>query len=261
MRRAAGAAALLSALLAGAPAAAHDLWLEPSTFTPAPRSLVSVSVLVGQGFAGETVPRDPDHLGQFVLQGAGASIPVVGLPGSDPAGAVRVGERGGAMLLYRGTPQPITLEAARFESYLSEEGLEHVVRARAAAGKSGSPGRERFGRCAKALLSVGGASGVGSQATGCPFEIGPLADPKLGTLPVRLLWNRAPAPGVLVRARRKEAPDQVWSARTDAGGRVTVPLGTSGFWLLTAVHMTVAPKGADADWLSEWASLGFSIAP
>src|SRR6185503_3389608 len=100
-----------------------------------------------------------DHLGQFVLQGAGTSVPVVGMPGADPAGAVRVGERGAAMLLYRGTPQPIVLEAAKFESYLREEGLEHVLAARAKAGNSDAPGRERFGRCAKALLAVGGVSG------------------------------------------------------------------------------------------------------
>src|SRR5262245_49761779 len=114
MCKAAGAAAFLVFLLAGAPAAAHDLWLEPSTFRPAPHSLVSVSVLVGQGFAGDTVPRDPEKLERFVMAGAGSPAPVVGLPGADPAGTVRVGDPGAAMLLYRGTPQPITLEAAKF---------------------------------------------------------------------------------------------------------------------------------------------------
>lgn len=258
MCKAAGAVACLVSLLVGAPAAAHDLWLEPSTFHPAPNSLVSVSVLVGQGFAGDTVPRDPERIEQFVLAASGGVAPVVGLRGADPAGTVRVGERGGATLLYRGAPQPITLDAAKFESYLREEGLEHVVQARAALGKSSVPGRERYGRCAKALLEVGGISGPGSQALGCPFEIVPL-EAAGSTVPVQLLWKGAPAKGVLVHARRKEAPGQVWSARTDARGRVTVPLGASGFWLLTAVHMAPAPKGADADWISEWASLGLAV--
>lgn len=262
MCKASGAAAFLAFLLAGAPAAAHDLWLEPSTFRPAPHSRVSVSVLVGQGFLGDTVPRDPEKVERFVMVGNGrATTPVVGLPGADPAGAVRVGERGTATLLYRGLPQPITLEAAKFESYLREEGLEHVIAARAKAGKSNTPGRERYGRCAKALLAVGGISNAASEALGCPFEIVPFADSHPGALPVQLLWNKAPAPGVLVRARRKESPDQVWSARTNARGRVTVPVDGAGTWLLTAVHMTAAPKGSDTDWLSEWASLGFSITP
>ncbi|HET9298948.1 MAG TPA: DUF4198 domain-containing protein, partial [Candidatus Polarisedimenticolaceae bacterium] len=173
MCKAAGSAAFLVFLLAGAPAAAHDLWLEPSTFRPAPHGLVSVSVLVGQGFLGDTVPRDPEHLERFVL----GTAPVVGLPGADPAGTVRVGDAGAATLLYRGTPQPITLEAAKFESYLREEGLEHVIAARAKAGKSNAPGRERYGRCAKALLAVGGISSSAPEALGCPFEIVPLADP------------------------------------------------------------------------------------
>lgn len=255
MCRAAGAAAVLVLLLAGAPAAAHDLWLEPSTFRPAPHGLVSVTVMVGQNFAGDTVPRDPEHIERFVL----GTAPVVGLPGADPAGAVRVGEPGAAVLLYRGLPQPITLDAAKFERYLREEGLEHVIAARSKAGKSTAPGRERYGRCAKALLDVGGVSGPASEAQGCPFEIVPLADPHPGALPVQLLWNKAPAPGVLVRARRKESPDQVWSARTDARGRVTVPVDGVGTWLVTAVHMTAAAKGADADWLSEWASLTLEV--
>ena len=262
MCKAAGAVVCLVSLLAGAPAAAHDLWLEPSTFRPTPHGVVSVSVLVGQGFLGDTVPRDPEKVERFVMVGScGTITPVVGLPGADPAGAVRAGERGAATLLYRGLPQPITLEAAKFESYLREEGLEHVIAARAKAGKSNAPGRERYGRCAKALLAVGGISSSAPEALGCPFEIVPLAETHLGALSVQLLWNKAPAPGVLVRARRKESPDQVWSGRTDTRGRATVPVDGVGTWLLTAVHMAPAPKGSDADWLSEWASLGFSIAP
>jgi uncharacterized GH25 family protein len=261
MCKAAGVAAFLVVLLAGAPAAAHDLWLEPSTFRPAPHSLVSVSVLVGQGFAGETVPRDPEYLERFVLTGSEGTAPVVGFPGADPAGTVRVGERGAATLLYRRVPQPIVLEAEKFESYLREEGLEHVIAARVKAGKSNVPGRERYGRCAKALLAVGGASGTATQVLGCPFEIVPLDElPKAGgTLRVQLLWNHAPAAGILLRARREEDPGQVWSAPTDANGRVSVPMARSGFWLLTAVHMTAASKGSDADWSSEWASLSFEM--
>ena len=259
MCKAAGAAAFLVSLLAGAPAAAHDVWLEPSTFRPAPHGLVSVSVRVGEGFAGDTVPRDPEHLERFVLVGGGGEAPVVGLPGADPAGAVRARERGAATLLYRTIPQPLVLEAAKFESYLREEGLEHVMRARAKAGKSKTAGRERYGRCAKALLDVGDLSGSASENLGCPFEIVPLAGPARGKLPVQLVWNGAAAAGVLVRARRKAAPEQVWSARTDARGRVTVPVSAEGVWLLTAVHMAPAPKGADADWISEWASLGFEV--
>jgi len=262
MCRAAGAAAFLFLLLAGAPAAAHDLWLEPSTFQPAPHGLVSVTVLVGQGFAGDTVPRDPEHIARFVLDAAGGAVPVVGLPGADPAGAVRVGDAGAAMLLYRGLPQPITLEAGKFESYLLEEGLEHVIQARAGSGQAGKPARERFGRCAKALLAVGGTTGSPSPPPSCPFEIVLAEDPPATAgkpLAVRLLWNGGPAARVLVRARCKDAPERVWSARTDAMGRVSVPLDRAGVWLLTAVHMTAAPKGSDADWLSEWASLMLEV--
>jgi uncharacterized GH25 family protein len=49
------------------------------------------------------------------------------------------------------------------------------------------------------------------------------------------------------------------SIRTDAAGRVRVPLSRSGVWLVKAVHMIPAPAGADADWESIWASLTFEL--
>ncbi len=54
MRSLAFAAAVL---MATARAQAHDFWIEPSTFHPAPGAMVSVGLRVGQNFIGDPVPR------------------------------------------------------------------------------------------------------------------------------------------------------------------------------------------------------------
>ena len=42
-------------------------------------------------------------------------------------------------------------------------------------------------------------------------------------------------------------------------GRVRFKLPRTGMWMIKAVHMIEAPAGADADWVSYWASLTFEI--
>ncbi len=49
------------------------------------------------------------------------------------------------------------------------------------------------------------------------------------------------------------------AARTDVHGRVRLPLGGAGVWMVKAVHMIPAPPGSGADWESFWASLTFAL--
>jgi hypothetical protein len=62
-----------------------------------------------------------------------------------------------------------------------------------------------------------------------------------------------------VAALSKGQPSRQVAARTDAQGRVRLPLGGSGVWLVKAVHMIAAPAGSGADWESFWASLTFAL--
>ena len=49
------------------------------------------------------------------------------------------------------------------------------------------------------------------------------------------------------------------TARTGKDGRVKLHLRPDGMWLVKAVHMTPAPAGANAEWMSYWASLTFEM--
>lgn len=256
---------LLASLALSLPASAHDFWIEPSTFHPVAGGTVSASLRVGQQVHGDPVPNMPPLIERFVVRGAAGESRVIGRPGSDPAGIARIAEGGLHWIGYQSNAYPVTLEGPKFESYLKEEGLERIVALRAKNGQSAAPARERFYRCAKALLETPGAAGkpVFDAPLGFTLELVPRRNPytmKRGAeLPLSLTFRGKPIANILVVAMNKEHPEQAVRARTDAKGHVALRLAQSGFWLVKAVHMDAAPAGSEADWESWWASLTFDV--
>ncbi|HVR96697.1 MAG TPA: DUF4198 domain-containing protein [Thermoanaerobaculia bacterium] len=261
------AAALLLTTLA-APLRAHDFWIEPSSFHPAPGDRVAVRLRVGEHFKGDPVPRDARRIERFAQVGAGVERPVPGVDGMEPAGYASFQAPGLYWIVYDSDHASVELDGAKFEKYLEQEGLDKVSRLRAKRGQSAAPGREIYSRCVKSLLKVGtGGPGAGwDRPLGLVLELIPEADPYSlkagGELPVRLLFRSKPLAGALVVAFSREAPDEAVSARSDAQGRVRLRLARPGVWLVKAVHMveTVEPGvKARADWESFWASITFEM--
>jgi len=253
-------AALLG--LVSAALRAHDFWIEPSTFTPAPGQRVSFRLQIGQELRGDPFPRDPNLIARFLAAGPAGDMPVPGRMLSDPAGVVMVQVPGLYMIVYDSYRYPVELDAAKFEDYLKLEGLEKISALRAKRGQSTAGAKEVFSRYAKSLLAVGGGSGAGwERVFGERLELVPEKNPYAltggGELPVRLLYEGKPLAGALVVALQRDRPEAKVSARTDAKGRVRLKLDRPGFWLVKAVHMIAAPRETGADWESFWASLTF----
>jgi hypothetical protein len=251
-------------LAAGGAGRAHDFWIEPSTFRPAPHERVALRLRVGERLRGEPVPLLPGRVRAFVVATGDGVRPIAGRAGAEPAGAVQIARTGIAVVGYRSLPQRIELAASDFARYLAEEGLEEVARARAARGEAAAPGRERFSRAAKALLAVGDPRPAAGhdRVLGFTLELVPERSPWAlrpgDALPVVLRHEGRPLAGALVAALSATA-GRVAAARTDAAGRVHLPLDRAGAWLVKAVHMTALPAGGDADWESVWASLTFEV--
>jgi hypothetical protein len=243
-------------------ASAHDFWIEPSTFHPAVGDRVTAALRVGQKLAGDPLPNIPPLIDRFVLRSSAGERPLVGRPGADPAGIAFIAEGGLHWIGYQSNPYPVTLDAAKFEDYLRDEGLERIIDARKKSGQSAAPGRERFYRCAKALLDTPGAAPFDAPL-GFTLELVPRKNPyamkTAGELPLTLTFRGKPIANVLVVAMSKTDPEKAVRARTDAKGRVTLPLAHAGFWLIKAVHMEAAPADAGADWESWWASITFEL--
>jgi uncharacterized GH25 family protein len=256
--------ALVLALLGAGSLLAHDLWIEPSAFMPAPGTRLAVRLFIGQLFRGDVFPRDPKYLLRFAVIGGGREEPIPGVPDTDPAGFLVIGRPGLYELVYTSRHAAVELDAAKFERYLAEEGLQKISELRARDGRSAAPAKEIYSRCAKSLLAVGEDPGSGyDRLLGLTLELIPERNPYTlvpgQDLPVRLLYRGQPLVGAKVAAVPKDQPTRLVAARTDALGRVRLRLGGAGVWLVKAVHMIGAPPGSGADWESFWASLTFAL--
>lgn len=243
-------------LLCASPAVAHDFWIEPSTFRPEPGSRVEFFLRSGSEGKGEPVPRRDSRIERFDLAGPRGTVPIRGAEGRDPAGEATPSAPGPWVAAFRSRPRSITQEPAKFEAYLREQGLEHVIAARAAKGQSRVDGREIYSRCAKALLGTGADRVVGLRLE-LIAEEEPSALGAERVLPVRLEFEGRPLEGALVVARRDGDAEPPLRVRTDALGRVRFRLDGAGPWRVSSAHMVPAPEGSDADWESVWASLTF----
>lgn len=226
---------LLIAGLLVFPASAHEFWIEPSRYDPSPGELVKVRLFVGEGLAGEPVPRFSTWIDRFDAIREGSVTPVTGIDGGDPAGLLRLGGDGPAVLAYAGKP-----------AYLAAE-------------------RERFSRCAKALLTAGGRGGAAfTRPVGLTLELVPERDPTSAgsgeTFSVRLLYRGRPLAGALVEAMSRGTGAGAIRARTNGAGRARLPIPSGGRWLVHAVHVVPVRDDPRADRESFWASLTFEVA-
>lgn len=261
----AGAAAAVLVLLA-VPVAAHDFWIQPSSYTPPADTVVRLQLRVGDDFPGEPVARNAAKIEAFFVHGPDGRRPVAGQNGADPAGLLRLAAGGTYLVGYRSRPGSVNLAAAAFEQYLAEEGLETIIEHRARHNQSEAPGRERFSRSVKSLLHVGASpSGGHDTPLGLTLELLPESHPSMlrpgERLGFVLLYEGRPLPGALVVAIPQSGalpPSAArLSARTSNDGRVDLPLG-HGAWMVKAVHMVPAPEGSGADWESIWTSFTFN---
>lgn len=254
------AAALIA--LCAAPAAAHDVWIEPATFAPRVGQGVGVRLRVGVDLVGDALLRDPALIQEFVYVDGAGRKPVAGIAGDEPAGTLRIAAPGLTVIGYSSHPSAVELPADKFNQYLKEEGLDAVIAERARRNQSGMAVRERFARCAKSLLLSGPASDAqGDRVLGFTLELvaerNPYALRPGEALPLRLTYQNRPLAGALVVAINSLDPARKLAVRTDYDGRVRFHLQPGGMWLIKAVHMVRASIMSKADWTSYWASLTF----
>ena len=258
------AGAVLRLLVVAAPLFAHDMWIEPATFSPEPGQIVGVRLRVGQDLLGDPLPRNPSLIHQFVVEDAAGRKPVVGQDGADPAGFLRVATPGLLVIGYRSNPSAIELAPEKFNQYLKEEGLEAVAALRARRNQTGARAREIYSRCAKSLVFSGSpGKAQHDRLLGFTLELvaerNPYAVRAAEDFPVRLTYENRPLAGALVVAMNRLNPSEKLAARTGNDGRVRFRLRPGGMWLVKAVHMVAAPAGSGAEWASFWASLTFEL--
>jgi hypothetical protein len=214
--------------------------------------MVATSLLVGQEFTGDPVPRVSSQIERFVVRDSAGERNVAGFEGRDPAGFVRMENGTGAVVGYRSKPAFLSMPPEKFEQYLRDEGLDGVLATRAQRGESKQPSREIYSRCAKTLLGIADFS----HPLGFRLELTP-ESLAANRVVVRLDYDSHPLANALVIAMHRDDPSLRIPVRSDAHGRAAFSLPKQGVWLIKSVHMIDAPPSSGAEWESLWASLTF----
>ena len=267
LRKLATATLLLIGGLPTLPAAAHEFWLQPDNFTPAPGDDVEIYHFNGQNFSGDDLPFLGEWNRRYVVADAKGERSVRGYDGDLPAVTTRFDSPGLRIFAYHGSPDILAFETLdTFETYIRKVGLGAIVRRHREQGKPETNIRESYTRNAKLLLGVGAAKGGAAgadRALGLPLELiaeqNPYTTEPGATLPVRLLYKGEPMAGLTITTFNDRDPKNPSQTVTDAAGRALIALPTTGAYLVSAVHMFEPSPGTDADWESLWVSLTFSL--
>lgn len=260
-------AAAVAVCLATA-ALAHDFWVRPASFRVGVGGQVQTRLFVGMDMQGEARAFKKDRVKAFTISGAsteGKPVPMVSTEGGDPAGTFGASKPGLHVITYQSRESTIVLAPDKFDEYLREEGLEHIIAERERLGEKAANGREAYSRCATSMIVVGDATdGLWAGPRGLPIELVPVTNPAAAkpgdTLKFTLLRDGKPLKDAKVVARCETTPKEPASARTDQNGIVEFKVGTAGVWMVTSVTMERATGRQDVDWVSWWASLTFEVA-
>lgn len=268
------AAALVATLAASAFAsrvAAHDFWIQPTTYCVSLGTPTPFTLQVGHG---------PDRQRSVIPLSRVTRFEVTGPHGAvaDIRGQLHLGgERadGGFTSTQAGTHQLALetdhraqshLSAERFNAYLHEEGLTPALAWREHAGRSGADGSENYGRVAKALIQAGPAAGGlpdrALRPLGLTLEIVPEISPYLSSrplnLPFRVFYKGAPLIGALVKLTDLDDDAHPRESRaTDGDGRVVFTVPRSGQWQLNVVWTSLLPADRETEFETTFSSLSF----
>lgn len=261
-----GLLATLVVALSMTAANAHEFWLSPQDYTLTPEEMMQVRLRVGTGMVGPPMSYLPQDIARFEVVQGESLRPVEGRMGDSPALNMTAGMEGLAVVVHETTDSRLTYtDFAVFQRFVAHKDFATALADHKVRGLPETGFQETYRRHAKSLIAVG--SGAGSdRVMGLTIEIVVLANPytdDLATgLPVLVLLDGAPRSDVQVELF-ETAPDATVITtlhRTDAAGRVTLPVRPGVEYLVDSVALRALPNDdplAGPVWHSDWASLTF----
>lgn len=228
--------------------------------------------MVGENFKGEDWSGNKDKVQQlFHYTPSDEVIDVSSKLSSNKGDSLQLPlqDEGTHMVVFNSTNSFISLEADKFNAYLTEDGLNEIASYRREHNEENKTGTEHYQRSIKTILQVGyKLTDACSKTTVLPLDIIPERNPydvpvsRASTAPVkvrfRVLFHRNPLPGALVKIwyHLPGRTVQMDTLRTDKKGWLTAQRHP-GPYLISCVHMVHTPADQEAEWQSYWGSLSF----
>jgi uncharacterized GH25 family protein len=268
---------LIAFMLTAQPSFGHVLFLVvPDHDVPA-NTQVEIALVNGTFDKSENAISRSRMVDVTYLDGDGkrVSVPTSAWRDEDLKAIVSLnsGGEGTALLGVSTGSRLIEMSAEDFNRYLRNDGVLDTLEARRAAGTLDNPARESYAKHVKTLLRVGGGSSDAWQTVlGYPVELVPLSNPfelRSGdTLRLKVLASGKALPNQLVFASHENfhghgddgSHEEAEKARSDKQGVVEIPVSEPGRWYVRLIHM-VEDESEEYDYISEWATLTFEVAP
>lgn len=262
-------AALVLTFAAGLslPVAAHEFWIDPEVYQVPSEGTITARLRVGEAFAGAEQSYLARNFDRFDLACSGALSSVEGRAGDRPALTVEAPRDGLCVVIHQTRDHTLTYrDWQKFVNFVEHKDFAGVLTEHAARGLPETNFVELYSRYAKSLIAVG--SGAGADAdmgleTEIVAEANPYQDEMTDGLPIRVLYQGEPRADVQVElfAKPPSGAVVVTLHRTDADGRVTLPVEAGHAYLADAVVLRALTPTNDGDpvWESLWASLTFAV--
>nr|WP_295313534.1 DUF4198 domain-containing protein [Roseobacter sp.] len=260
---------LLTVLVQGFPALAHEFWIEPQQYQVESGNELVADLKNGENFEGVSLGWFEKNFSRFEIVSGNEVMPVPGRAGDFPAMAVEAPGEGLVIILHETTPASLKYnEWQKFLNFAEHKGFDTAEARHIENGWPQEGFRESYTRHAKALVAVGDGAGS-DRAFGLETEIVALANPYDagfdGRMPVRVHYQGAPRAGAQVEVFDR-APDgsvTVSLAQTDEAGEAEIAVTPGHDYLLDAVVLRESPKAGTAEdapvWETLWAALTFSV--
>ncbi len=248
-------------------ATAHEFWIDPVEYAVPSGGTLMATLRVGENFAGAEQSYLDRNFVRFDTQCGGMVDPVPGRAGDRPALNVAAPREGLCVIIHQTKDYTLTYSVwQKFVNFVEHKDFEGVLDEHAARGLPETGFIELYSRYAKSLIAVGDGAGSDAEVglvTEIVAEANPYTDDISGGFPIRVLYNGAPRADAQVElfARPPSGEVEVSLHRTDADGRVTLPVQPSYSYLADAVVLRPMEPQAEKDpvWESLWASLTFAV--
>lgn len=257
------------ALMGAMPALAHEFWISPVDYAVSAGADLVADIRVGENMQGSAYSYVPPNFERFDVVMGGAVFAVPGRAGDRPALNMPTPDAEGlAVVVHQTRSYRLTYtEWDKFASFTEHKDFAWAQERHLERGLSKDKIVERYSRYAKSLIAVGAGAGADTEVgllTEIVAETNPYTDDLTDGFTVRAFYDGAPLVDTQVELFEK-APGATEATatlhRTDAAGRVTLPVEAGHEYLVDAVLMRpLDPAENDGhEWESLWASLTFRV--
>lgn len=253
----------------GAPALAHEFWIEPTEFQVGAGEDLVANLRNGQNFEGTALAWFDNRFTRFDMISGDDLTPVPGRLGDTPALNTTAPNEGLLVIVHETTPSSLTYtEWEKFLAFADHKDFKTAAADHEANGWSQERFRETYTRHAKALVAVGDGAGS-DRAFGLETEFvaltNPYAEGFTGPMRVQVHYRDVPRPDAQVEIFDR-APDgtvTVSLTRTDAAGQAEIDVSPGHDYLLDAVVLRESAEAGTSDtapvWETLWAALTFAV--